>query len=217
MKTKTKSSTPIWIGEAVAHLKAADPVLSRVIERVGPCELPHHSDRYAALVKSIISQQISTKAADSIHRRLCEAIAPEGLKAPIVAALSEEQMQAVGLSPQKRRYLRDLTEKVVAGTVRLEQLHRRTDDEVIEELTLVKGIGVWTAQMFLIFSLNRPNVFPADDLGIRNALRNVYQLKELPDKKKSHEIAAPWAPYASVAAWYCWRSLDFPVETWQQT
>ncbi len=216
MKEKSIVSKQVWIGDAVAHLKAVDPTLRRVIEKVGPCELPHHRDRYATLVRSIISQQISTKAADSIHRRLCEAIAPEGLEAPIIAALSEEQMQAVGLSPQKRRYLRDLTEKVVAGTVRLSQLHRRTDDEVIEELTLVKGIGVWTAQMFLIFSLNRPNVFPADDLGIRNAIRNLYRLKSVPEKKQSHEIAAPWAPYGSVAAWYCWRSLDFPVETWQQ-
>ena len=215
MKSITNDAAPPWLVDAVAHLKTADPVLRRVIEKVGPCQLPRHRQRYATLVKSIISQQISTKAADSIHRRLIETIAPDGMEPAIVAALSEEQMQAAGLSPQKRRYLGDLTEKVVAGTVRLAQLHRLNDDEVIKELTQVKGIGVWTAQMFLIFSLNRPNVFPFEDLGIRNALRNIYRLKEPPDKKQAHQIAAPWAPYASIAAWYCWRSLEFPVETWQ--
>lgn len=216
MKKKTSAATPVWFSEALTHLHASDPVLSRVIAQVGPCLLPRRTRRYAMLVGSIISQQISTKAADAILRRLRGAVAPNELRPELVAALSEETLQAAGLSAQKRRYLRDLTEKVLTGQVRPHRLHHLSDEEVIAELTSVKGIGVWTAQMFLIFALNRPNVFPYDDLGIRNAIRNLYGLKTTPDKKQAHQIFARWAPYATVATWYCWRSLEFPKATWSQ-
>ncbi len=214
MKTNSKTQPPIWMKDALKHLQASDPKFARLIKLIGPCLLPCHRQHYATLVKSIISQQISTKAAESIYGRFCAAIAPARMLPAPVAALSEEEMKAAGLSPQKRGYLRDLTNKVISREVRLNQLHKLTDEEIIAELTLVKGIGIWTAQMFLIFSLNRPNVFPSEDLGVRNALRNVYRLSTSPDKKEALKIAEPWAPFGSVAAWYLWRSLDLPPETW---
>jgi DNA-3-methyladenine glycosylase II len=125
-----------------------------------------------------------------------------------VAALSTQQLRAAGLSPQKTSYLHDLAAKVRDGTVRLDRVHRMSDEEVIAELIQVKGIGVWTAQMFLMFSLGRPDVFPHDDLGIRAALRKLYGLADLPRREESLAIAEPWRPYATIACWYCWRSLD---------
>jgi DNA-3-methyladenine glycosylase II len=115
----------------------------------------------------------------------------------------------LGVSPQKSGYLLDLADGVMSGEVRLDRMSRMPDDEVIEALVQVKGIGIWTAQMFLIFSLGRPDVFPHDDLGVRSAIRNLYGLDDLPTKEVSHKIATPWRPYASVASWYCWRSLEF--------
>lgn len=160
------------------------------------------------LVRSIISQQISGKAARSIRGRLEGLVAPARMTPERLAGLSIEQLRAVGLSSQKGSYLHDLSAKVASGEVRLNRTGRMADDEVIAELTQVKGIGVWTAQMFLMFSLGRLDVFPHDDLGIKCALKNLYGLDELPDKATSHRIAMPWRPYATIASWYCWRSLE---------
>jgi DNA-3-methyladenine glycosylase II len=194
--------------KAMRHLRRRDPVLRPVIERVGPVAVKLEKNRFQALVRSIIAQQISGKAARSIWLRLHASVKPRRLTADVIAAIPIEQLRSLGLTPQKASYIHDLAAHVAEGRVRLGRAHRMTDEEVIEELVQVKGIGVWTAQMFLIFSLGRPDVFPHGDYGVRAAIRNLYGLPDLPDKEQSFAIAAPWRPYASIAAWYCWRSLD---------
>jgi DNA-3-methyladenine glycosylase II len=196
------------IEAGLKHLRAADPVMRQLISAVGPFQLALDRNRFQALVRSIISQQISGSAARSISRKLRRLLAPKRVTAKNLARLTPVQLRQAGLSSQKSSYLLDLSEKVLTGKVRLKPLPRFSDEEVIGELVQVKGIGVWTAQMFLMFSLGRLDVFPHDDLGIRSALRNLYELDGLPDKAKSHEIARPWRPFATVASWYCWRSLD---------
>jgi len=200
------------IQRAVRHLRTADPVMRDLMKKAGPFTLKPRRDRFRTLVGSIISQQISGKAADSIHTRLKERVAPDRISAESLLRLSPEELRQVGVSPQKAKYLHDLAERVANRSLRLNTLARLKDEEVIEALIQVKGIGVWTAQMFLIFSLGRLDVFPHDDLGVRVAIRNLYGLSDLPDKDASHRIAAPWRPYASVGAWYCWRSLDLGKE-----
>ena len=180
-----------------------------VIRRAGPFRLKPRRDRFYSLVSSILSQQISGKAAASIRARLEDYVAPGNISAETLGRLKPPQLRGIGVSPQKATYLLDLAERVQSGVLKLDRLQRLTDNEVIEALIQVKGIGVWTAQMFLIFSLGRMDVFPHDDLGVRAAIRNLYGLEELPDKETSHRIATPWRPYASVASWYCWRSLEF--------
>ena len=183
-----------------------------VIDAVGPFTLRLERDRFGMLVRSIISQQISTSAARSIRRRLQELVGPEGVKAANLAQSTPDQLRSVGLSPQKASYVADLARKVNDGVVDLRQIGRLSDERIVEQLTQVKGIGRWTAQMFLIFSLGRLDVFPHDDLGVRTAIRNRYGLDDLPDKQTAVTIAAPWRPYASVASWYCWRCLALPPE-----
>ncbi len=196
---------------ALRHMLKHDPTMRRLIDVVGPFSLKVKRDRFAMLVSSIISQQISGKAARSIRGRLEALIAPEKIAPHTLAARSIDELRSVGVSPQKAGYLHDLAAKVDAGAVQLHRNGRMSDDDVIDELVQVKGIGVWTAQMYLMFSLGRLDVFPHDDLGIRAALKNLYGLADLPDKKTSHEIARPWRPYATIASWYCWRSHE--VET----
>ena len=196
------------IRRATRHLRRADPVMAEVIRNVGPFAIRLEKNRFQALVRSIIAQQISGKAARSIWRRVQDATRPRRLTADVLASLPIERLRELGLSPQKASYLHDLAAKVSSGAVRLHRMQRMTDDEVISELVQVKGIGVWTAQMFLIFSLGRLDVFPHDDLGVRMAVRRHYGLSDLPDKLQALQIAAPWRPYATVASWYCWRSLD---------
>ncbi len=193
---------------AIAHLHAADRVMSRLIARVGPYTLRPQRDRFGMLVRSILSQQISTSAARSIRKRVEQLVAPEKPTAKSLARLTVTQLRSAGVSPQKAAYLLDLSEKALDGTLNLAAIGRLSDEDAIERLVQVKGIGRWTAQMFLMFSLGRLDVFPHDDLGIRVALRNLYDLKDLPDKDTSHAIAQPWRPYATVASWYCWRSID---------
>ncbi|MBC7853473.1 MAG: DNA-3-methyladenine glycosylase 2 family protein, partial [Pirellulaceae bacterium] len=147
-------------------------------------------------------------AARSIRAKLEALIAPEKVSPEVLARFSLEKLRSAGLSPQKAAYLHDLAAKAADGTVRLKIIGRMADEEVIEELIQVKGIGRWTAQMFLIFSLGRPDVFPPDDLGIKMALRNLYGLAELPTKAEAHALAAPWSPHSTCASWYLWRSLD---------
>jgi len=193
---------------ALKHLRSNDPVMKTIIREVGPCKLRPERDRFRMLVRSIISQQISTGAARSIRQRLEELTAPDGFTAASLKRFSPEQLRSAGVSPQKANYILDLAVKVQDGNVDLRQIGRFSDERVIEQLTTVKGIGRWTAQMFLIFSLGRLDIFPHDDLGVRSAIRDRYGLDELPDKEASCAIAEQWRPYASVASWYCWRSLD---------
>ena len=197
------------IQQALRHLRRADPVMRQVIRKAGPFTLRPHRNRFRALVFSIVSQQISGKAAASIRAKLVEYLKPQPISAASIARLTLEELRSVGVSPQKAGYLLDLANRVTRGDLRLDRVARMSDEEVIDALIQVKGIGVWTAQMFLIFSLGRLDVFPHDDLGVRSAIRNLYGLDALPDKEISHRIATPWRPYASVASWYCWRSLEF--------
>ena len=196
------------IHNAIQHLTAADQALAAVIEAVGPYTLRPQKDRFWALVRSIVSQQISTVAARSILARLESLTAPERPSPPGLQRLSDQELRSAGISPQKTGYLRDLTRKVVDGQVNLAKIARKTDTEIIAELVQVKGIGVWTAQMFLIFSLGRLDVFPYDDLGVRVAIRDMHGMPELPGRKACEAVAERWKPYASVASWYCWRNID---------
>jgi DNA-3-methyladenine glycosylase II len=204
--------SPAMAADALAHLRSADPIMARVIEGVGPFALKPQRNRFQTLVKSIVSQQISTAAARSILARLEAALEPDGICPEALARLSPARMRAAGLSAQKQAYLKDLATRVEQRLVRLDRLGRMHDEAVIEELIVVKGIGRWTAQMFLIFTLGRPDIFPHDDLGVRTAIKRAYGFKELPNKDESHKIAAAWRPYATVASWYCWRSLALPPE-----
>ena len=193
---------------AEAHLAAVDPVLARLIAAHGPCTLAPDPRPFHTLVDSIISQQISVKAAASILRRF-QALLPDGAVTPeAILALPVEQMRAAGLSGAKARYVRDLAEKVAAGVVDLESIAHAPDEVVIRELVQVKGIGRWTAEMFLIFSLGRPDVLPVDDLGFRTAAQRAYGLAALPGKAALQALAAGWHPYATVATWHLWRSLS---------
>jgi DNA-3-methyladenine glycosylase II len=160
------------IRKARRHLRAADPVMKSIIDAVGPFTLCLDRDRFGMLIRSIISQQISGSAAISICRRLRTLAGPLGLKPANLAQFSIAELRSVGLSPQKASYVTDLVQKVNNGTVDLRRIGRLSDDHVVEHLTQVKGIGRWTAQMFLIFSLGRLDVFPHDDLGVRTAIRN---------------------------------------------
>jgi len=197
------------IQAALAHLRAGDPVMRRLIDAVGPFALrPERTRRFSVLARAIISQQVSTAAARTIRGRLEGILDGSGLTAEGIARLTEPQLRSVGLSRQKASYLQDLAQKTLDGTVRLDRIGRLSDEAVIAMLTQVKGIGKWTAEMFLIFSLGRLDVLPVDDLGVRAAIKDLYGLEDLPDKKTCVEIAAPWRPYATVGSWYCWRSLD---------
>ncbi len=197
--------------KAIQHLKQADPVLAGIIEQVGPYSIRFLEPDFETLVKSIVSQQLSGKVAKIIYGRLIEAaggrLTPESL-----LKLRPARMRSLGLSKQKIEYIRDLARHSRAGTVDFTRLPDATDDEVIEHLTAVKGIGVWTAHMFLIFALRRPNVLPTGDLGIRVAVRKAYQLAELPKPSELESIAQTWRPYCSVASWYLWRSLETTAE-----
>lgn len=204
---------PDLVEAAIAHLRKRDRVLRPVIDAVGPFQLKLDRNRFQMLVWSILSQQISGKAARAIRGRLLELIAPDRVTPERLAALSLEELRSAGVSPQKAGYIHDLAAKVADGTVQLSRAGRLTDEQVIADLVQVKGIGVWTAQMFLMFSLGRPDVFPHDDFGIRSALKKLYHLGDLPDRATSHNLAAPWRPYATIASWYCWRSLDLPAKS----
>jgi DNA-3-methyladenine glycosylase II len=202
----------LWQRTAVRHLKRADPVLASIIERVGPSRFvrPATGSHLDALVRSIVSQQLSTSAAATIHSRL---IALVGIPEPLPhhwLALNDPDLRAAGLSRQKIAYIRDLARHVQDGALPMAKLHDMEDDAVIEALTEVKGIGVWTAQMFLMFRLGRPDILPVLDLGIRNAIRRAYRLRKEPTAKRMHALAKPWEPYRSVASWYLWQSLELP-------
>jgi DNA-3-methyladenine glycosylase II len=194
-------------------LMRRDPVLAAIIKRHGQCALGEARDRFDhfnMLVRAIVFQQLSTKAATTIYNRLLERM-PGGIATPqALASLGDEQLRAAGISRQKAAYLRDLGTRVAAGDVPLDSIDALPDEEVITALTKVKGIGRWTAEMFLIFRLQRPDVLPVDDLGILNAIQKAYRLRQKPTPKRLRKIGEAWRPYRSVACWYLWRSLDSP-------
>ncbi|MCZ2151803.1 MAG: DNA-3-methyladenine glycosylase 2 family protein [Bryobacterales bacterium] len=191
---------------AAKHLSNADPVMRGIVERVGPLRIEYREPTFETLVRSIVFQQLSGTVARVILGRLHGAL-PDGRITPeAILKLRTPKMRKLGLSGAKTEYIRDLAGRR-EGAVRFEGLpERRTD--VIAALTQVKGIGVWTAQMFLIFALRRPAVLPVGDLGVRKAMQQAYSLEELPKPGKMEELALPWRPYCSAASWYLWRSLD---------
>jgi DNA-3-methyladenine glycosylase II len=197
-----------------AHLRRSDPVLARLIDQIGPLGdaregRPDASDHYGALVRTIAGQQLSVLAARSIYKRLTsrfEDRAPTPQE--ILADDPEELRAAAGLSRAKVSYLRSLAEHVVSGELELERLEDMEDELVIAELIAVKGLGLWTTHMFLMFQLERPDVLPVGDLGIRRAMERTYGLDALPAPAEMQELAAPWQPHRTLACRYLWRSLD---------
>jgi DNA-3-methyladenine glycosylase II len=195
-------------GAALAHLRAVDPVLGRLIDAVGPFTLQRDPSHFYALFSSIVSQQISVRAAATIMSRI-EALFPPGehMTAAGVLALGAEPLRAAGLSGMKTRYVLDLSERAADGRLDLDRLATLDDEAVIAELVQVKGIGRWTAEMFLIFALGRLDVLPVDDLGFRAAVKQHYGFDELPTADQLRTLGACWVPYRTVATWYLWRSL----------
>jgi DNA-3-methyladenine glycosylase II len=192
---------------ALDHLRRADPVLCEIINRVGDYRIEFREPGFESLVRSIVFQQLSGRVARVIFDRLATAAGGK-LTPQNILKLRPARMRSAGLSAQKTAYIRDLARHARDGKVVFEQLPQLSDDEVIEQLTMVKGIGVWTAHMFLIFALRRPDVLPTGDLGIRAAIRKAYGLEGLPKPTEIETLAESWRPYCTVASWYLWRSLE---------
>jgi DNA-3-methyladenine glycosylase II len=213
--------------KAVNHLKKSDPVMRAIIERIGPCRMQFGPPEFHSLAEAIVYQQLHGKAAETIFKRLA-ALAGEPLTPEGILKLTDEQMRGAGLSKQKSAYLKDLAAKTSNGLLDFPRLPQLPDVEVVEHLTQVKGIGVWTAQMFLMFTLKRENVLPTGDLGVRLAMYKHYldgrrartekksgaakkgrkRRIKLPSPEQMEKIAKGWEPYRSVACWYLWKSMD---------
>jgi DNA-3-methyladenine glycosylase II len=197
--------------EAAAHLSKHDPVLAPIIAAAGPSTMRPHRNYYQALVGSIISQQLSVKAADTIERRFCELFGSSEMPAPEqILTKDTEELRSVGLSRGKAMYVRDLAQHVVDGSVRFDHLDTLSNDEIIAELVTVKGIGIWTVHMFLMFCVGRLDVLPVGDLGIKNGIMKLYGLDHAPTPDEMAALAKKnkWHPYESIASWYIWHSLD---------
>ena len=190
-------------------LMRRDPILAPVIRKHrnrSPLDIPA-MDPFPALVRTITAQQISTKAAATIHGRLV-ALMPNGVAPEAIVGLTDGQMRQAGLSRQKSAYLRDLASKVISGELPIASLHELSDEGVIEAIVKVKGLGRWSAEMFLMFRLRRPDVLPVDDLGIVTAIQRLYGLRKKPKADRIRKIGEAWRPYRTVACWYLWRSLE---------
>jgi DNA-3-methyladenine glycosylase II len=193
--------------EAIQHLRRSDPVLSAIIQRVGDYRIQYREPDFESLVRSIVYQQLSGKVASVIYGRLSAALKGKVLPEEVLK-LRPDRMRRLGLSKQKTVYIRDLARHTRDSRVVFAELPALADHQVIERLTQVKGIGVWTVQMFLMFALRRSDVLPTGDLGIRNAIRKAYGMGELPTPVEMEAIALKWRPYCTVASWYLWRSLE---------
>src|SRR5690349_3624153 len=192
-------------------LMRRDPNLASVIKRVGRCCLPDSrtNEPFAGLVRVIMSQQLSTKAADTIYGRVkALAIQQGGLTPAVVRSLDVTSLRAAGMSRPKITYLYDLADHVADGRLDFEALDGHTDEEVIERITAVKGLGRWSAEMFLMFRLNRPDILPVDDLGIVKGMQKLFGMKRRPKPRTMIRLAEPWRPYRSIASWYLWRVLE---------
>ena len=196
--------------KAILHLRNADPVLRDIIDRVGPPQISYRDPEFATLVRAIVYQQLNGVAASTIFGRFLALVDGVGLTPEAVLKLPLRKLRAAGLSQQKITYIRDLAKKAATGAIRFDLLPAMSDDEVIAALTQVKGVGVWTAHMFLIFALRRPDVLAVGDYGIRAAVKSAYGLDELPKPAEMERIARPWRPYCSLACWYLWRSVEKP-------
>ncbi|MBI3764672.1 MAG: DNA-3-methyladenine glycosylase 2 family protein [Chloroflexi bacterium] len=203
------SSSSPSLASAARHLRRTDPRLAPIIAQVGPCTLRPDRRAFRTLVESIISQQISGKAANAIVGRFRALFPGRPFPSPVeVIAIPLERLRGAGLSNQKAAYVLDLAAKFADGTIRPARFSHMGDDEIAEQLIQVKGIGRWTAEMFLIFALNRLDVLPVGDLGLRAAVQRLYHLRKLPSAATIERLAEPWHPYCTVATWYLWRSLS---------
>jgi DNA-3-methyladenine glycosylase II len=211
MTNESRSLTAEGYARARRVLMRRDPILSALIKRIGPCGMAarQRDDHLTALIGAIVSQQLSTKAAATIFGRFVALFPGAAIPgADAIRAIDDEALRSVGFSGQKVGYLRDLCSRIADGRLVLDELDALDDEAVIERLTAVKGFGRWTAEMFLMFRLHRPDVLPADDLGIVTAIQRVYKLRKRPDAKRVLKIGEAWRPYRSVASWYLWQSLQ---------
>jgi DNA-3-methyladenine glycosylase II len=193
------------------HFKEHDPKMASVIKKVGPLRLQRNRKYFMVLSRSIVSQQISVAAADTIYSRFQKLFDGRTPTPERVAGLKDESLRTAGLSRQKIAYMKDLSRHFLDGTIRPRQLNYLDNEEIIDRLTQVHGIGRWTVEMFLIFSLNRLDVLPVDDLGLRVAVQNIYGMKVRPDAKRVRTIGKKWSPLETVGTWYAWRSLDVGI------
>src|SRR5271166_5949885 len=195
--------------KARMHLSKADPVLARIIAEVGALGIQPRRERFQALARAIIFQQLAGAAANAIYGRFVGLFPGAEFPSPEqVLAKTDAELRAVGLSEKKALYIKDLAAHIRDKKLDFHRFHRMTDEEIIEHLIMVKGIGRWTAEMFLMFNLGRPDVMPADDLGVQNAVRRHYKMRQRPTRKRLLKQAERWRPYRTAAAWYLWRSLD---------
>jgi len=196
------------------HLRSVDPVMARVIDRIGPVTLIPRTEgtHFDILLRSIVFQQLSGKAAATIHGRVKGLFSADEPLPQQILAIDHNVLRAAGLSNQKARYVKNLSQHVLDGTLPVESLHELSDEEIISALTQVKGIGRWSAQMFLMFRLVRPDVLPDLDLGVQKGIQRAYGLRKMPTPKKVLEIGAKWAPYRTLGAWYMWRVLERPED-----
>src|ERR1700682_717027 len=194
------------------HLSKNDPVLARIIAEVGTLGIIPRIERFQALVRSIIFQHVAGAAPTALYNRFLGLFPGPGFPSPDqVLAKSDAELRSVGLSQKKALYIKDLAEHVRDGKLNFHRFHRMDDEEIIADLTRVKGIGVWTAEMFMMFNLGRPDVMPAGDLGVQNAIMRHYRMRQRPNRKRLLKLAERWRPYRSAAAWYLWRSLDITL------
>jgi DNA-3-methyladenine glycosylase II len=194
--------------KALTHLKKSDTVLAAIIARAGAYKIQYRQPDFETLVRSIVFQQLNGTAAGTIFARLQAAAKADPLTPESILRLRPARMRAVGLSGQKMKYIRELSRMTRDGDVNFEQCATLEDSAVVEHLTRVKGVGVWTVHMFLMFALRRHDILPTGDFGIRMAMKKAYGLEDLPKPAEMEKIAAPWRPYSSVACWYLWRSLE---------
>ncbi|MGO9126352.1 MAG: DNA-3-methyladenine glycosylase family protein [Terriglobales bacterium] len=192
---------------AVNHLKKSDPILRAIIARVGPCRMEYGPPEFHSLAEAIVYQQLNGKAAVTIFKRFA-ALAGDPITPQGIVKLTDRQMRSAGLSKQKSSYLRDMAERAARGELNFSNLHQLSDEEVIQHLTQVKGVGEWTAQMLLMFTLKRPNVLPTGDFGVQMAIKKHYKKRKLPKPSTMEKLARAWEPYRSFACWYLWRRLD---------
>jgi len=206
-------STAGALAEATKHLVAADEKLKRIIEAHGSAPVwEHKGSSFSALARAIVYQQLAGKAASTIYGRLIDLCGgPEGMTPTVIAGLSAEELRAVGISGRKSTYLHDLADKFSSGFLTDEKLAVMSEDDLVTALTAVKGIGVWSAHMFMIFHLHKPDVLPVGDLGIRKGFQKLFQLKEQPSAVEMQELALLWRPYRTLASWYLWRLSDMKL------
>jgi DNA-3-methyladenine glycosylase II len=207
---RPESLTPEGYERARRMLMRRDPILGAAIRHIGPCGMAdrQRKDHLSALVASLVSQQLSTKAAATIFGRFTALFPGNHITdAAAIAAIDDGTLRGVGLSGQKVRYLRDLSSRILDGSLNLDEIDTLPDELVIERLTAVKGFGRWTAEMFLMFRLHRPDILPVDDLGIQNAIRRLYRLRKRPTLQRMMKLGDLWKPYRSVASWYLWQTL----------